>query len=52
MINLKNDQLIIQLIMYDIEVCFKSINDLIEAVKVFGIAESISALTKDDDKLK
>ncbi len=36
---------------YDIEVCFKTINDLIEAVNVFGIAESISALTKDDDKL-
>ena len=36
---------------YDIDVCFKTINDLIEAVNVFGIAESISALTKDDDKL-
>ena len=36
---------------YDIEVCFKTINDLIEAVNVFGIAESISELVKDDDKL-
>lgn len=29
---------------YDIEVCFKSISDLIEAVNVFGIASSISDL--------
>ena len=35
---------------YDIEVCFKTINDLIEAVNVFGIAESISELIKDNDK--
>ncbi len=34
---------------YDIEVCFKTINDLIEAVNVFGIAESISELVKDND---
>ena len=33
---------------YDIEICFKTINDLIEAVNVFGIAESISELLKDD----
>ena len=32
---------------YDIEVCFKTINDLIEAVNVFSIAESISELLKD-----
>lgn len=29
---------------YDIEVCFKSISDLIEAVNVFGVASSISDL--------
>ena len=33
---------------YDIEVCFKTINDLIEAVNVFGIAESVSELLKED----
>ena len=34
---------------YDIEVCFKTINELIEAVNIFGVAGSISEITKDDN---
>ena len=33
---------------YDIEVCFKTINDLIEAMNVFSVAESISEFQKED----
>ena len=33
--------------LYDIEMCFKTINDLVEAVNVFGIAGSLSNLLKD-----
>lgn len=33
---------------YDIEVCFKIINDLIEAANTFGVASSISDLLKSD----
>ena len=33
--------------LYDIEMCFKTINDLIAAVNVFGIAGSLSNLLKD-----
>ena len=32
---------------YDIDVCFKTINELIEAMNVFGVASSISNLLKD-----
>lgn len=32
---------------YDIEVCFKTINDLIEAANIFGVANSISDLIKN-----
>ena len=35
--------------MYDIELCFKTINDLIEAVNVFGIAGSLSNLLKNKE---
>ena len=35
---------------YDIEVCFKTINDLIEAVNVFGVAGSISELLKNNEE--
>ena len=31
---------------YDIEVCFKTISDLIEAMNVFGVAGSVSDLLK------
>ena len=31
---------------YDIEVCFKTISDLIEAMNVFAVAESVSDLLK------
>ena len=34
---------------YDIDVCFKTINELIEAVNVFGVANSISDLLKDKE---
>ncbi len=33
---------------YDIEVCFKTINDLIEAANTFGVASSISNLLKNE----
>ena len=33
--------------LYDIEMCFKTINDLVEAVNVFDIAGSLSNLLKD-----
>ena len=33
--------------LYDIDMCFKTINDLVEAVNVFGIAGSLSNLLKD-----
>jgi hypothetical protein len=31
---------------YDIEVCFKTISSLIEAVNVFGVASEVSDLKK------
>lgn len=34
---------------YDIDVCFKTINELIEAMNVFGVASSISDLLKDKE---
>lgn len=34
---------------YDIDICFKTINELIEAMNVFGIASSISDLLKDKE---
>ena len=34
---------------YDIDVCFKTINELIEAVNVFSVANSISDLQKADE---
>lgn len=35
---------------YDIEVCFKTISNLSEAMNVFAMANSISDITKDNDK--
>ncbi len=35
---------------YDIDVCFKTINELIEAVNVFGVASSISDIQKDKEE--
>ena len=34
---------------YDIEVCFKTISDLIEAMNVFGVASSVSDLLKVEE---